>query len=66
MSMDMNEFRTIGHRMVDWIAEYLENVEDRALFPVVSPPSLLSLLPPLFLPLTETTSEKKKKSKSVF
>lgn len=41
--LDMNEFRKIGHRIVDRIAEYLEEVEDQALFPDVSPQHLDNL-----------------------
>ncbi len=32
--MDANEFRRLGHRLVDWIAEYRERLED---LPVMSP-----------------------------
>ncbi|HEY4036856.1 MAG TPA: aminotransferase class I/II-fold pyridoxal phosphate-dependent enzyme [Ktedonobacteraceae bacterium] len=38
--MEMNEFRVLGHELVDWIAEYLETVEGRLLFPVVTPRDL--------------------------
>jgi len=35
--MNINEFREIGHRVVDLITEYLENIEGRPLFPNVAP-----------------------------
>ena len=41
--MNVNEFREIGHRVVDLIAEYLENIEDRPLFPDVTPKHLEKL-----------------------
>ena len=28
--MDAGEFREVGHRVVDLLAEYLENIEDEA------------------------------------
>jgi hypothetical protein len=30
--MDTKEFREAGHRMIDWIAEYLDSIEGRALY----------------------------------
>lgn len=30
--MDTDEFRKIGHIMIDMIADYLERIEDQALF----------------------------------
>ena len=35
--MDTDEFRDIGHNMIDMIADYLEHIEDQALFPEVTP-----------------------------
>ena len=35
--MDTDEFRRIGHNMIDMIADYLEHIEDQALFPEVTP-----------------------------
>ena len=32
--MNGDEFRRAGHQLIDWIAEYLENVEQ---YPVQSP-----------------------------
>lgn len=35
--MDAMEFRTVGHRVVDLLAEYLENIESKPVFPDVDP-----------------------------
>jgi aromatic-L-amino-acid/L-tryptophan decarboxylase len=35
--MDVKEFRTVGHHVVDMLAEYLENIEDKPVFPNVDP-----------------------------
>ena len=32
--MNADEFRRLGHQLVDWVAEYRERIEDR---PVMSP-----------------------------
>jgi aromatic-L-amino-acid decarboxylase len=48
--MDIEEFRRQGHRMVDWMADYLANVEDlpvRAQCPPGSIAEQLSVAPPL-------------------
>jgi aromatic-L-amino-acid decarboxylase len=37
------EFRDAGHRLIDWIAEYLDTIEGRALFPRVTPRELETL-----------------------
>jgi glutamate/tyrosine decarboxylase-like PLP-dependent enzyme len=42
-SMDVQEFRDTGHRMVDLLADYLERIEDRPLFPDVAPQRLTEL-----------------------
>jgi aromatic-L-amino-acid decarboxylase len=42
--MDTREFRDAGHRMVDWIAEYLESIEGRALFPKGADPRAIEAL----------------------
>jgi aromatic-L-amino-acid decarboxylase len=42
-SMDVQEFRDTGHRVVDLISEYLENIEGRPLFPEVEPDQLTAL-----------------------
>ena len=41
--MDANEFRTFGHRIVDYLADYLDHIEDRPLFPDVDPAYLAEL-----------------------
>jgi aromatic-L-amino-acid decarboxylase len=37
------EFREAGHRLIDWIADYLDTIEGRALFPKVTPRELETL-----------------------
>lgn len=41
--MDLREFREVGHRVVDLLAEQLERVEERPLFPDVAPKTLHDL-----------------------
>ncbi len=41
--MDVQEFRDTGHRVVDLISEYLENIEGKPLFPDVEPDHLTGL-----------------------
>lgn len=41
--MDPNEFRETGHRVVDLLAEYLEHIEERRVFPDVEPRTLAEL-----------------------
>ncbi|XP_071446596.1 histidine decarboxylase isoform X2 [Hetaerina americana] len=43
--MDFDEYRRRGKEMVDWIADYLENVRDRRVFPDVKPGYLRRLVP---------------------
>jgi aromatic-L-amino-acid decarboxylase len=43
--MAPDEFRRAAHEVVDLIAEYLDHVEDFAVFPAVEPGSLRSLFP---------------------
>ncbi|HEX6069802.1 MAG TPA: aminotransferase class I/II-fold pyridoxal phosphate-dependent enzyme [Longimicrobiaceae bacterium] len=38
--MDLGEFRAEGHRLIDLLAEHLESVETRPLFPEVEPETL--------------------------
>jgi aromatic-L-amino-acid/L-tryptophan decarboxylase len=35
--MDINEFRGLGHQVVDLLAEYLEHIEEKRVFPDVEP-----------------------------
>ena len=51
--MDAEEFRDLGHRVVDVLADYLSSVEDKALFPDVDPALLAALFdePPPARPL---------------
>jgi aromatic-L-amino-acid decarboxylase len=41
--MDSSEFRGAGHRLIDWIADYLDTIEKRPLFPRVTPRELEAL-----------------------
>ena len=41
--MNPQEFRDIGHRVVDLLAEYLEHIEQRRVFPDVEPRTLTGL-----------------------
>ncbi|MCB9356833.1 MAG: pyridoxal-dependent decarboxylase [Saprospiraceae bacterium] len=41
--MDYTEFREAGHRMVDFIADYLQQVQEKPLFPDVEPAFLHAL-----------------------
>lgn len=43
--MDVNEYRRRGKEMVDYIADYLENIRDRRVFPDVKPGYMRGLLP---------------------
>ena len=35
--MEIEEFRNTGHKIIDLLADYLENIEDKSLFPDVAP-----------------------------
>ncbi len=35
--MDVKEFRTFGHQVVDMLAEYIENIEEKRVFPDSDP-----------------------------
>jgi aromatic-L-amino-acid decarboxylase len=41
--MDANEFRTVGHRVVELLAEYLDHIEEKRVFPDVEPPTINEL-----------------------
>lgn len=43
--MDAEEFRRRGKEMVDYVADYLENIRDRDVYPKVSPGYLHKLIP---------------------
>lgn len=43
--MDTVEFRRRGKEMVDYIADYLENIEQRPVYPDLEPGYLRSLIP---------------------
>lgn len=43
--MDVGEFRRRGKEMVDYIADYLENIEQRPVYPDVEPGYLRGLIP---------------------
>lgn len=43
--MDAVEFRRRGKEMVDYIADYLENIEQRPVYPDVEPGYLRGLIP---------------------
>ncbi|TDH12119.1 hypothetical protein EPR50_G00067510 [Perca flavescens] len=43
--MDAEEFRRRGREMVDYVANYLENIEQRPVYPDVEPGYLRSLIP---------------------
>ena len=43
--MNSLEFRQHGKKMVDYIADYMENIESRRVLPNVSPGYLRDLLP---------------------
>ena len=41
--MDANEFREVGHRVVDLLAEYLEGIEEKPVFSSLEPAALTQL-----------------------
>lgn len=43
--MDAAEFRRRGREMVDYVADYLENIEQRPVYPDLEPGYLRSLIP---------------------
>lgn len=43
--MDANEFRRAGRQMIDFVADYLENIRQRPVLPDVEPGYLGKLLP---------------------
>ncbi len=43
--MDISRFRTSGHELIDWVADYLENIEERPVRSEVAPGEIASRLP---------------------
>lgn len=43
--MDKEEFRRFGHELIDWIADYFENIEDRPVLSQIEPGDLKAQLP---------------------
>ncbi len=43
--MDISRFRTSGHELIDWVADYLENIEERPVRSRVAPGEIASQLP---------------------
>ncbi len=41
--MDAKEFRDVGHQVVDFLAEYLEHIEEKRVFPEVEPQTVNAL-----------------------
>lgn len=46
--MSPAEFRALGRRMVDWIADYMETVQDRRVYPDVQPGDIAAAMPKTF------------------
>ncbi|KAK2587138.1 hypothetical protein KPH14_002896 [Odynerus spinipes] len=46
VTMNLEEYRKHGKEMVDYIADYLENIRSRRVYPAVSPGYLKNVLPP--------------------
>jgi aromatic-L-amino-acid/L-tryptophan decarboxylase len=43
--MPKDEFRRYGHQLVDWVADYLENIEQRPVLSAIHPGDLIRSLP---------------------
>ena len=43
--MDAAEFRNYGHELVDWMADYLDGIEDYPVRSMVKPGEILAKLP---------------------
>ena len=43
--MDLKEFRIRGHQMVDWMADYLENIRDYPVMSQVKPGEIMEKIP---------------------
>jgi aromatic-L-amino-acid decarboxylase len=63
--MDAQEFRTLGHQVVDLLAEYFEHIEEKPVFPDVEPRDLAALfdepLPTVGEPAEEVLRELRQK-----
>ncbi len=55
--MEPGEFREVGHRVVDLLAEYLEHIEEKPVFPNVEPSKLTQLFAEA-LPQDPSSSDK--------
>ena len=45
--MDANEFRTAAKQLIDFMADYLENIRDRPVLPSVQPGYIRQVVPDL-------------------
>jgi aromatic-L-amino-acid decarboxylase len=45
--MTSEDFRTFGHRVIDWLADYRASLADRPVMPAISPGEVKTLLPPV-------------------
>src|ERR1700752_1836785 len=43
--MNKDEFRRLGHQLIDWIADYFEKIEDLPVLPPIEPGALKARLP---------------------
>ena len=43
--MDADEFRTRGHELIDWIADYVEGIERLPVAPTIAPGDVRARLP---------------------
>jgi glutamate/tyrosine decarboxylase-like PLP-dependent enzyme len=63
--MDISDFRRVGHKLIDRLADHLDTVEDRPLFPDVDPRTVYELfdepLPLAPEPLVEVVAELEEK-----
>src|SRR5690242_8022994 len=59
--MDTDEFRKLGHEVVDWLADYLSTLDEKPVAPAVSPQSVRALfeepLPQQGMPAEEILKE---------
>jgi len=43
--MDKEEFRRVGHDLIDWIADYFENIDELPVLAAIEPADLKAKLP---------------------